>query len=69
MEEHIISELKYYSEMLETHFHDMMDINFAVESDELYILSARAGRRTELANLKIVISMFCEGKMGVEDVL
>ena len=68
MEERLVNELKYYSEILETHFHDMVDIEFTIEKGKLYILSVHSGRRTELANLKIVISMFCEGKMSVRDV-
>ena len=69
MNEHIIRKLKQYADILENHFHDMMDIEFTVENGEIYILSARAGRRTVLANLKIVVSLFCEGKMDVEDVI
>lgn len=68
MEEHIIKELEYYGQMIENHFHDMADIEFTVENGKLYILSARVGKRTALANLRIVISMFCEGKMSVSDV-
>ena len=47
----------------------MVDIDFTVENGKMYILSARIGRRSKLANLKIVMSMFCEGKMTVEDVI
>lgn len=68
MEEDIIKELEYCGQMLENHFHDMTDIEFTVENGKLYILSARVGKRTALANLRIVISMFCEGKMSVSDV-
>lgn len=68
MEEYVSKELEHYGQMLEEHFHDMVDIEFIVENDKLYILSARVGKRTALANLRIVISMFCEGKMSVSDV-
>ena len=68
MEKHIIEELKQCGEMLESHFHDMMDIEFTVENEKLYILSARIGKRTDLANIKIVLNMFCEGKIDIHDV-
>lgn len=69
MDKRIFEELKYYTKILEEHFHDMVDIDFTVENGKMYILSARIGRRSKLANLKIVMSMFCEGKMTVEDVI
>ena len=68
MEEYVIKELEHYGQMLENHFHDMVDIEFTVENGKMYILSARVGKRAALANLRIVISMFCEGKMSVSDV-
>lgn len=69
MEKQIFDKLKYYAQILEEHFHDMMDVEFTVENGKMYILSARIGRRSKLANLKIVMSMFCEGKMTVEDAI
>lgn len=69
MKKIILTELEHYGEILEEHFHDMVDIEFTVENDKLYILSACFGNRLALANLKIVMSMFCEGKMSVQDVI
>lgn len=69
MDKRIFDELEHYARILEEHFHDMMDVDFTVENGKMYILSARIGKRSELANLKIVMSMFCEGKMSVEDVI
>lgn len=63
MNKSIFTELEHYGEILEKHFHDMMDVEFTVENGKLYILSARIGKRSKLANLNIVMSMFCEGKM------
>lgn len=68
MKDYFTDELKRYGQMLESLFHDMVDFEFTIENEKLYILGARAGKRTIQANLKIVISMFCEGKMSVEDV-
>lgn len=69
MNEYIIEELQKYVTELETNFHDMVEIEFTVENKKLYLLSSRVGKRNDLANLKIVISMFCEGKMDIEDVI
>lgn len=69
MDKQIFDKLKRYAQILEEHFHDMMDVEFTVENGKMYILSARIGKRSKLANLKIVMSMFCEGKMSVEDVV
>lgn len=59
MNKSIFTELEHYGEILEKHFHDMMDVEFTVENGKLYILSARIGKRSKLANLKIVMSRFC----------
>jgi len=66
--QYVSEQLQKYAPILESNFHDMVDIEFTVENGEFYILSARAGKRTSLANLKIIMSMFCEGKMTVDDV-
>lgn len=69
MDKHILEELQKYSSILEVSLHDMADIDFTIEDGKLYILSASVGKRTALANLRIVISMFCEGKMTIDDVI
>lgn len=69
MKDFFIKELKKYSESLELYFNDMVNIDFVVENEKLYILSACVGNRTPLANLRIVMSMFCEGKINVNDVI
>jgi phosphohistidine swiveling domain-containing protein len=69
MEKFITEELKKYASILETHFHDMVEMGFTVENNVFYVLSANIGKRTAIANLKIVISMFLEGKMDVNDVV
>lgn len=69
MEKILIEELVKYSEILESYYNDMVDFEFVLENKKIYILSARLGKRTPLANLKIVMSMFCEGRLSVEDVV
>ena len=40
MDKRIFEELIYYTQILEEHFHDMMDVDFTVENGKMYILSA-----------------------------
>jgi pyruvate,orthophosphate dikinase len=48
-------------ELLENHYHDMMDIEFTIENGKLWMLQTRVGKRTALAALKIAIDMEKEG--------
>ncbi|MFT5171590.1 MAG: pyruvate,orthophosphate dikinase, partial [Candidatus Marinamargulisbacteria bacterium] len=47
-------------EKLETHYHDMQDIEFTVEEDILYILQTRTGKRSAKAAIKIAVDMVNE---------
>jgi pyruvate,orthophosphate dikinase len=46
---------------LETHYRDMQDIEFTVQSGTLYMLQTRAGKRTTKAAIKIAVDMVEEG--------
>ncbi len=46
---------------LETHYQDMQDIEFTVQSGKLFMLQTRAGKRTAKAALKIACDMVAEG--------
>ncbi|MFO1084710.1 MAG: pyruvate, phosphate dikinase [Reyranellaceae bacterium] len=46
---------------LETHYHDMQDIEFTVQRGKLYMLQTRNGKRTAKAALKIAVDMVHEG--------
>ena len=48
-------------ELLENHYHDMMDIEFTIENGKLWMLQTRVGKRTALAALHIAIDMEREG--------
>jgi pyruvate,orthophosphate dikinase len=48
-------------EKLEEHYHDMQDIEFTVQGDELFILQTRTGKRTAPAMVKIAHDMAEEG--------
>ncbi len=62
-----LGELQEMTDILETHFKDMVDFEFTIENEKLYILEARRGRRTALANLRIAMNMFCESKIDLNE--
>jgi pyruvate,orthophosphate dikinase len=49
---------------LETHYKEMQDIEFTVQSGTLYMLQTRTGKRTAAAALKIATDMVEEGVIG-----
>jgi pyruvate,orthophosphate dikinase len=46
---------------LETHYHDMQDMEFTIEDKKLYMLQTRNGKRTPAAALKIACDLIDEG--------
>ena len=42
-------ELQNIADILETYYRDMVDFEFTIENEKLYLLSARRGKRTALA--------------------
>lgn len=60
-------ELQNVADILETYFRDMVEFEFTIEKEKLYLLSARRGKRTAFASLKIAISLFCEGKIDINE--
>jgi len=51
---------------LESHYHDMQDIEFTVQQGKLYMLQTRTGKRTAAAALKIAVDMVAEGLIDKE---
>jgi len=47
--------------ILESHYHDMQDMEFTVENKKLYMLQCRNGKRTAQAALKIACDLVDEG--------
>src|SRR5690606_32944792 len=41
---------------LEAHYKDMLDIEFTIQDDELFMLECRSGRRTALAAVAIAVA-------------
>ncbi len=46
---------------LETHYHDMQDIEFTIQEGKLYMLQCRNGKRTGTAALNMAMDMLDEG--------
>ncbi len=61
--------LLHYANVLENHFHDMMDFEFTVENGEFYIDSARVAKRSNLAHLRIIMELFCKEVISVEELI
>ncbi|MER3474792.1 MAG: pyruvate, phosphate dikinase [Armatimonadota bacterium] len=55
--------------LLEKHYRDMMDIEFTVEKNRLFILQCRVGKRTSLAAVKIAVDMANEGLISKDEAL
>ena len=54
---HIYAELERIAALLETHYRDMVDIEFTVEQDRLWLLQARRGKRSPIAAFRVAIDM------------
>ncbi len=55
------AELLHWTNLLETHYKDMQDIEFTIQQGKLYILQTRNGKRTGQAAVKIAVDMVREG--------
>lgn len=53
----IYAELEKIRRTLERHYRDMMDIEFTIENEKLFMLQCRVGKRTGFAAIKIALEM------------
>ena len=53
-------ELFAIQKRLEKHYHDMLDIEFTIEKDRLYILQCRVGKRNGIAAVQVALDMVKE---------
>ncbi|MFC1969891.1 pyruvate, phosphate dikinase [Chloroflexota bacterium] len=65
----IYAELEKVANKLESHFCDMQDIEFTVESGKLYILQTRTGKRSGHAAVKISVDMVAENLITREEAI
>ena len=52
---------------LEAHYHDLCDIEFTIESDTLWMLQTRVGKRSAAAALRTAVDMVDEGLIDVDE--
>jgi len=57
------------SQLLETHYRDMQDIEFTIEQGKLYMLQTRNGKRTVHAALRAAVEMVEEGLITQEEAI
>lgn len=55
--------------VLETHYHDMQDLEFTIEKGQMFLLQARSGKRTPTAAVKIAVDQVAEGLISKETAL
>jgi pyruvate, orthophosphate dikinase len=65
----IYQQLDDIRSILEHHYHDMMDIEFTIENNKLFMLQCRVGKRTGLAAVKIAVDMFNEKLIDEKEAL
>jgi pyruvate,orthophosphate dikinase len=63
------AELLRVRETLENHYKDMQDIEFTVQSNKLYMLQTRSGKRTAPASLRIAVEMAEAGLIDREEAI
>jgi pyruvate,orthophosphate dikinase len=63
------AEFVRYCALLETHYRDMQDLEFTIERGKLWMLQARAGKRTAEAALRIAVEMAEEGLIDRRDAI
>ncbi|MHA1549537.1 MAG: pyruvate, phosphate dikinase [Alphaproteobacteria bacterium] len=55
------AEFKDYCDQLESHYKDMLDLEFTIEDGKLWMLQARNGKRTAKAAIRIAVDLVKEG--------
>ncbi len=65
----IYKELDKYRKVLEKHYKDMLDLEFTIQQDKLYVLQCRVGKRTAFAALKIAVDMVDEKLIDEKEAL
>ena len=63
------ADLEKIRHILETHYTDMMDIEFTIQQGKLYMLQCRVGKRTAFAAIKIAVDMVGEKLIDEKEAL
>ncbi len=65
----IYNQLEEIRSILEHHYRDMMDIEFTIENNKLFMLQCRVGKRTGMAAVKIAFDMYNEKLIDEKEAL
>ncbi|MDI6704137.1 MAG: pyruvate, phosphate dikinase [bacterium] len=65
----VYSDLVTVYKRLETHYRDMLDLEFTFEKGRLFLLQTRSGKRTAQAAVKIAVDMVKEGLITKEEAI
>ena len=57
----VYEDLRQIGRTIESHFHDMQDMEFTVQDGKLYILQTRNGKRSPLSAIRIAVDLWREG--------
>lgn len=57
----VYAQLDEVQKRLESHYHDMQDLEFTIQDRKLYMLQTRSGKRTGVAALRMAVEMREEG--------
>ncbi|MDQ3019481.1 MAG: pyruvate, phosphate dikinase [Bacteroidota bacterium] len=63
----IYKQLDQVRKNLEKHYHDMMDIEFTIQEEKLFMLQCRVGKRTGYASVKIAVDMVKEKLISIKE--
>jgi pyruvate, orthophosphate dikinase len=63
----IYNQLEKIRKNLEKHYHDMLDIEFTIQEEKLYMLQCRVGKRTGYASVKIAVDMVKEKLIDIKE--
>lgn len=61
------TELDSIMARLEDHYNDMCDIEFTIEDGNLFMLQTRIGKRSSLAEIRIVADLLSEGRIDSDE--
>src|SRR5664279_4124834 len=65
----LYKELDTYRRILEKHYKDMLDIEFTIQQDKLWMLQCRVGKRTGFAAVKMAVDMVKEKLIDKEEAI
>jgi len=65
----VYAQLQEIAESLESHYRDMQDIEFTIESRKLHVLQTRSAKRTGRAAVKVAVDMVHEGLITREEAI